>query len=208
MGLLDKLLGKKETSLIKGEIGYFGLSEWWLSEFSESERDYILKIFQPLGFDKSSLTESYISYTSGTPIKLLSALSGYFKKKEDRTIAYRMLKKAEELINDSSNILDVHFLYQQKMKTYYNNRENDSNALGVAIESCKQQIKISGKAKVAFEKEYKGQPLPVHIGFKQLAIIEEKNKNYESVIKICEEALKQGWNGDWEKRIEKCKGKI
>jgi len=42
------------------------------------------------------------------------------------------------------------------------------------------------------------------VSFKQLAIIEEKQKKYEEAIKISNEALEQGWFGSWAKRIERC----
>jgi len=35
--------------------------------------------------------------------------------------------------------------------------------------------------------------LPLHTGYEQLAIIKEKQKDYRSVIKISEKALKEGW---------------
>jgi tetratricopeptide (TPR) repeat protein len=202
MGIFN--IFKKESKQIKGSIGYLGLSDWWLSDFSESEREYIVRTFQPLGSNGESLIKGDISYTSETPIGLLSSLAGWFNKKDDRTIANRMIKKAEEMINDSTNVLDIHFLYQSKLETYYKNRDNDLDALEKAIEACKQQIEIAPKAKVAFQKEYKVSPLPSHKGFEQLAIIEEKRKNYEIAIEISKEALEQGWAGDWEKRIERC----
>jgi len=199
---------KKEPKQIKGSIGYLGLSDWWLSDFSEPEREYIVKKFQPLGSCGESLIKGDISYTTETPIGLLSALAGWFNKKDDRTIAYRMIKKAEEMINGSSDILDIHFLYQSKLETYYRNRDNDPDAIEKAIGACKQQMAISPRAKVAFKKEYKDSPLPGHKGFKQLVKIEEKQKNFETAIKIGKEALKQGWSGDWEKRIERCLKKL
>ena len=50
--------------------------------------------------------------------------------------------------------------------------------------------------------------LPLHTGYEQLAIIKEKQKDYRSVIKISEKALKEGLGGDWERRIERAKEKI
>lgn len=198
---------KKEPK-IQGEIGYFGLSEWWLSEFSEEERRYILETFQPLGSTGNSLIEGNISHASNTAIKLLSSLAGWFKKKEDRTIAYRILKKAEELINDKSDILDVHFLFQSKIQLYYRNRDNDPDALAEAINACKQQIELAPKARAAFKEEYGDAPLPRHIGFEQLAIIEEKQKNFEAAIGISQKTMEQGWAGTWQKRIERCRNKL
>lgn len=111
MGIFDFLKGSKE---IKGEIGYFGLTEWWLSEFSDEERDHIIKKFQPLGGSGESLIRGKITSTSQTAIGLLSALAGWFNNEQDRTIAYRMLKKAEDMVTDNTDILDVHFLFNSK----------------------------------------------------------------------------------------------
>ena len=193
---------------IRGEIGYFGLSEWWLSEFSEEERQYILETFQPLGSTGNFLTEGNILHTSNTAIKLLSSLAGWFRKKEDRNIAYKILMKGEELINEKSDILDVHFLLQSKIEIYYRNRDNDPDALEESINACKQQIELAPKAKVAFKKEYSDSPLPRHIGFERLAIIEEKRKNFKAAIEISEKAMGQGWAGTWQKRIERCRSKL
>jgi len=53
-----------------------------------------------------------------------------------------------------------------------------------------------------------GLPLPEHVGYKQLCIIMEKQKNYDEVIRLSKIAKEQGWSGDWDRRIEKCKKKI
>lgn len=51
-------------------------------------------------------------------------------------------------------------------------------------------------------------PLPEHTGYKQLCIIYDKQGNYSEIIRLAEEAKKQGWNGDWDKRIENARKKI
>jgi tetratricopeptide (TPR) repeat protein len=43
--------------------------------------------------------------------------------------------------------------------------------------------------------------LPEHTGFKQLAIIYDKMKDYEAAIEVCREALAVDWPGDWDVRI-------
>ena len=48
----------------------------------------------------------------------------------------------------------------------------------------------------------------MHVRYKQLCIIMEKQKNFEEVIRLSRIAEEQGWNGDWDKRIEKCKKKM
>lgn len=189
---------------IKGMIGYFDLCDWWLSDFSKSERDYIIKIS-----NSEYLINGNISYTSQTSVDFLSGLASYFNNKNDIAIAYKILKKAESMIESSTKILDLHFLYQIKIEIYYKNRNNAPEGINKAILACKQQIEISNKSKKAFKKEYGDESqLPTHKGFEQLAIIYEKQKNFIKAIEISEEAQKQGWNGDWGKRIERCKKKL
>ena len=115
--------------------------------------------------------------------------------------------KIANLSVKSASVIDEHFFYQTKIETHYRNRDTDESALSKSIEACKQQIGISEKAKKAFLKEYDGSPLPSHIGYKQLCIILEKQKNYDEAIRIAQTAKKQGWTGDWDKIIEKCKKK-
>ena len=191
---------------IEGEIEYFGLQDWWLNDFTNEEQNIILSIYQPMGLGENRLIKGKIISTSQTVIGLLSALSGWFKKPEYRKIGYKIIKKAEELTSDKIPVLDLHFLYQSKIEIYYRNRDNDEFALSSAIEACKQQIGISEKAKIAFIKEMG--LLPSHVGYKQLCIIMEKQNNYDEVIRLSTIAKEQGWNGDWDKRIEKCKKKI
>lgn len=197
----------RKNKKIEGEIGYFGLQEWWLSELTKEERNVILSVYNPLGIGEDSLIKGKIFSTSQTVIGLLSGLSGWFKKPEYREIGYKIIKKAEELVSDKISFLDLHFLYQSKIQIYYRNRDNDEFALSSAIEACKQQISISEKAKKAFIKEM-GLPLPGHVGYKQLCIIMEKQKNFEEVIRLSKIAKEQGWSGNWDKRIEKCKKKM
>lgn len=230
---------KKPTPVIKGSIGYYGLTDWWLSTFTEEERNHILQTFQPLGGSSESLIKGEIISTSQTAISLLSALAGWFNNDRDRTIAYRILKKAEDLITDKTDILDIHFLFSSRIKIYYRNRNRDQYALKEAIQGCKQQISIAPQVASAFKKDYddrhnklktgfngdlelwdnskqkyvKGRnltysfTLPSHTGYEQLAIILEKQKKYKEAINLIKQAQSEGWNGDWDKRIERCQKK-
>ena len=50
--------------------------------------------------------------------------------------------------------------------------------------------------------------LPAHHGFQQLAIIREREKDYAEAIRLCREAMAQGWGGEWEKRIARCENRL
>ncbi|MDZ7702928.1 MAG: hypothetical protein U5L04_00405 [Trueperaceae bacterium] len=90
---------------------------------------------------------------------------------------------------------------------YYKDR-GDEASLGKAIEACHQQIALSEEAKDAFLLGYEDSPLPSHVGYRRLAIILEKQKKYQEAIDLCICAKEQGWSGDWEKRIERCRARL
>jgi len=41
-----------------------------------------------------------------------------------------------------------------------------------------------------------------------LAIIKYKQERYKEVIELCKKAKKQGWNGNWDKRIERARKRL
>lgn len=203
MSLLDIFRSKPK---IKGIIGYFGLAEWWLSTFLEAERKYIEKKFQPLGESEESLTKGNVSFRSDTAVGFLPNLAGWFARDEERHLAYKILEKAEALIHQSAKSLDIHFFYQSEIEIFYKDRDKPGG-LEKAVCACRQQIDYAPKAAKAFKKEYKGEGLPSHKGYQQLAIILEKEKRFSEAIEVCTQAMKRGWSGDWEKRIDRCKKK-
>jgi len=201
-------LARKEK--VKGLIGHFGLADWWVSAFSAQERQHIKQTFRPLGASPSddSLTSRDVSYFNQSVVSFLSNLAGWFGKKEDRTIAYRILQKAEELIATKEiSPLDIHFLFHNKLTLYYKDRENPKS-LDMAIRACRQQIAIADKAARAFQTDYSGDSLPGHMGYSQLAIIFERQKHFDQAIELYSQAMHQGWGGDWEKHIQRCKKKM
>jgi len=193
---------------IEGELGYFGLGDWWVSTFSEAERDYIETTYQPMsigGDREKPLTEGRIQSTTQTVSSLLSGLAGWFKKPADLSIARRILAKAEEVTVEP---VDQHYLYQEMIQTFYRSRDLDPTALNDAVIACQKQISIAVKVTRLLKKEYPGEQLPAHVGYKQLAIILEKEEKYSEVIRLMKNAVAQGWNGDWEKRIARCEKKL
>lgn len=198
---------------VKGDIGCFGLQDWWLSAFTQEERDHIEDIFHPMGSNPNSkpLTEGEISWTSQTAVGLLQALAGWFNNPRDREIAKKIIAEAEELAPMGGNVLDRHFTLSEKMVIYYRERETSPEAMEKAIQVCREQISISPQAAAAFLKEYPEQPLPAHAGYRQLRIILEKQGKYDEAIDLCEQAKQQGWADNWDKMIEtlkKKKGKL
>ena len=125
---------------------------------------------------------------------------------------FRFFKKPKTTPNTKNpdpskeiNILDLHFLYQEKIETYYREREKPGY-LDMAVSACKDQISIAPAASKAFKEEEGWQP--GHKGYNQLAIIFEKEGRFQEAINLSQQAKSQGWDGDWDKRIARCDNKL
>lgn len=188
-----------------GILGYHGLLEWWHTEFTEEERQYIDRAFQPMGFSNRGLEHGDIQHSSQSSVSFLSSLAGWFGKRHERPLAYRILTKAEEVVDDQTPVLDRHFLYGNMIKLYYKDR---TEKMDKAIEACRKQIEMGQEAAAAFKANDRFSIVPSHPGFHQLAIVLEKRGDLEEVIELCQRADQQGWAGDWERRIERCRKKL
>ena len=178
---------------IKGLICYFDLVEFWDSRLSNQDRKTLLDLF-----GDNLITGDWT--TSQTKIGFFSDIIGYMKKTELYELGLKILNEGDKYCQDSKKIVDLHFYYQGKIEFFYRFREIGNN-LNCAIQACLDQISIAPKVVVAFKNDYKNEPLPVHVGFIQLAIIKEKQKDYIGAIEICQEAKRQGWREDWVTRI-------
>lgn len=205
MGIFDTY---KSKSKIKGLIGYHGLIDWWLTEFNENERNYIEETYSPMGSGNFILTKANIESSSASVIHFLTYMAGWFDNKRDRRLAIKILEKAEEFITNEIPIFDIHFFYQHIIQINYRNRLVDPKSYDKAIWGCKQQIEIGPQVSDAFKVDFHDGFFPAHVGYEQLAIIREKEMKYHEVIDICNKAKCEGWRGDWDRRIEKCEGKM
>jgi len=112
-----------------------------------------------------------------------------------------------DLRTDPDNILDLHFNILERITEHYRRRQDGDN-YHKAIIACKAQIKIQADVAKQFVVEYPEQSLPVHTGYNQLIIILEKEKKIKDALHLAKEAKSNGWNGDWDKRIEKLQAKL
>ena len=175
----------------KGLIGYYNLTDWWLSTFTAEERNEI---------------QARPGSTTGRAESSLMSLGIEFIQSKDFGIAERLIAKATEV--GGASILDRHFHYQQMAQAYYRHRNDDPEALALAIDACEKQILLGPEAAKTFLAEDPEDYLPTHHGFQQLAIIREREKDYGEAIRLCREAMAQGWGGDWEKRIVRCENRL
>ena len=193
-----------------GLIGYYGLTDWWLSTFTEEERKEIQAVRPALvvGDNEDIIVSERANpgSTTGWLENRLSSLAIEFIGSKEMDIAARLLAKAEE--TGGAKILDRHFAYQGMAQAYYRHRNDDPEALDLAIDACEKQIHLGPEAAKVFLAEDTEDYLPAHHGFQQLAIIREREKDYAEAIRLCREAMAQGWGGEWEKRIARCENRL
>lgn len=205
----------------QGMIKYHRLQKWWLEKLTSSERQRIRNQYSPMS--DSNIDKGNYTHSSSSTVKFLKEVGGWFIAKEgDRPLALKILKEAEANIYLSTSVVDQHFLYGHMMELYYKDR-NKEGYYDLAKEYALKQIKIAKKTTTQMKREheklardrirkYKSYRnhtladfpfyLPSHAGYKQLAIIYKKEKRWDDVIALCEQAIDQGWNGNWEDRID------
>jgi tetratricopeptide (TPR) repeat protein len=200
----QKVGRKSATRQVAGMIGYHGLQDWWFDELDDHERAWLIDSYQPMGTDRDQpLVAGEILSSSQTAGGLLSSLAGASNNPEERALAHKVVRKAEQVATDP---LDRHFTYQQLLAIAYPARE-DPYWFEEAVRACEAQIDLSALAVAAFRSEYPDSPLPAHRGFKQLTIIYDKQGRYDEAIGLCERAQAEGWNGDWDKRLTRLSAK-
>lgn len=129
-----------------------------------------------------------------------------------------LLKKAHE---DQSDIVSLHFDYNHFIKHYYKFRDIQPNALDKCIFYCKKDIEMFPEFKVAYieqqiqlfgDKYNVETQFPRIPSFQQLAIIYEKQGEFEKAIEICQLAIKYNLHdntkGGFEGRVTKLRKKL
>ena len=175
------------------------LLSWWHGEFTQEEQRYVEN-----KIDVRSITHPDLSqgFTGSLALDATWFLTG-----DDILLARRiMAKSVERQESETGATIDRHFIYDCMIQVYYRDRNRDENALTLAVEACEKQIALAPQVIREQPKDWEGE-LPTHLGFQQLAIVRERDRDYKDAIHLSEVALQQGWAGDWEKRIARCRRK-
>jgi hypothetical protein len=114
--------------------------------------------------------------------------------------------KLRREIDTSHELESRHFAIQSLIHEAYRLRDSHTEALDDAVAACHEQIDLAPRVAAVMRQRY-DRPLPAHVGFKQLAIILEKQKAYTQAVDLVEQARAQRWDGDWDKRLERLRRK-
>jgi hypothetical protein len=201
-GILERLCERYVK--VEGELGYFGLGHWWLSALTRSQRAHVEEVFRAPGAASTArpLTRGQSQRTFRSAAGLLTALAGCLRNTpEDRTLAARILAKAEERAKAEDDTLGLHFAYQEMIRLHFKWRDRFVDALDLTFGACHKQIAIAPQAAEAFRRLTPEEDLPTHAGFQQLATLQEQQAAYAKAIELCKQARDQGWPGNWTWRI-------
>lgn len=113
-------------------------------------------------------------------------------------------------IERADDLEDRHFAIQTLIQEAYRLRDAHPEALDDAVVGCREQIDLAPQVAALMRQRYEpyGNHLPDHTGYRQLAIILEKRKAYAEAAELVTQARTQGWNGDWDKRLERLRRKL
>ncbi len=212
---------------IGAHLDYYGLADWWAASFSPDETRLIEAAYfvnqdfddgeeewmaRVVGEELPAGTEFLSSFSSETAGEFLTTLAAVVNEDGARHLAARLADKAKALLDETASqhgaqasVIGLHYAYGLLMAVCYRNRDEMPGALEDAIAAALGMIAIAPR--VAEEMQDDSPDLPAHDGFKQLAIIREKQGDYAAAIELSQTALAQGWAGDWEKRIARCQKK-
>lgn len=204
IGLFQRHPDVQTETEVAGELAYFGLASWWSTLFTQVERDRIEERFQLPGLppDARPLTTGRKRLDFRSAASLLTALAGYVgNEPEDRTVAMRLLAKAEERAKGEDDVLALHVVYQEMIRLHCRWRTRIPEALDLVFGACHKQIAIAPQAAQAFRQRRPRQALPIHMGFQTMAILLDGEESYARAIEVCKQARFQGWSGNWTWRI-------
>ncbi len=209
MRILDRILGR--TLPATGELGYFGLTGWWTSSFSKTERDHMEAAFCAAGLRAGAkpLTRDRGLVSYPTAAALLTVLGDRLSEKpEDRPLAVKVLAQAERRASAEEDILGRHFVYHQMIRLHVRWKDKFADATDHIFDACHKQIQLAPNAAKALRQMHPDGPLPNHLGYQQASALLEQEGLYEPAIELCRQAHSGGWSGNWSWRIQRMARKM
>lgn len=215
-------------------LDQYELKDWWNTALTPAQRNQIANDYKPMGYP-SGVPYLYATlmgkeYGETDKCCFLDVLACVAKGEAKEIISEKTEQAVKAALSQPrKNYKDIHLALTGLIKHHYRLRAEQAH-YNKAKELCLLQISISKQAANAFSKPPKPkgmslkkleailghkpvgydipQIMPSHIGFKQLAIILEKEGDIAGAIKLSEQALEHGWSDDYEKRIAKLVAKL
>jgi hypothetical protein len=108
-------------------------------------------------------------------------------------------------IDRADDLAGRHFAVGELISAAYRLRDAHPEALADAIAACREQIDLAPRVAPLLRQRWGD--LPEHRGYKQLAIVLERQKEFAEAAALVEQARNQGWAGDWDARLQRLERK-
>lgn len=154
----------KKKPLERGYFGYYGLIDWWDTDFTEEEKTMfwgayirtpapirLISSYDRFFKGKEHPLNGYIGIVGKTPLGFLEMLLGHLLEAgrcED--LCHKFVEKCNQLIDEKSDPLALHFFYSHQITFYISLMEKDSSYELALLNACENQIAIIHDARKAF----------------------------------------------------------
>lgn len=103
---------------------------------------------------------------------------------------------------ESKKYLSLHDYFTKQIRYYFERRNEDPVALHRTIRYCERQIEYAPVAAKAYWMDPYTYALPKHPGYDTLIFLYQEVEEWDGAIRLAKKAKKQGWDGDWESKIQ------
>jgi len=175
-------MNKSRDQEVEGKILYYGLVNWWLSAFTEAEREYIDNRFQPMNQPSHSLTKRKYGKNDDEIIdaaSFLNSLATWFRDKSDSSILKRIHEKIV-VLGEEKPISGPGYVDGRHFVTFVNDVK-ELKKLGNLDEAERLLLKLVVAMENACKKNKDG------VGpwyYNELAKIYRKRKEYQKEVTI------------------------
>jgi len=114
---------------------------------------------------------------------------------------FDLCKRVFSIIDDYIKLFEpllLYIYYEDRLEIYWKNKEIENAKIYAQKLIDISDSVINIPSVISHENK----------GYKRMIAILTKEKDFEGIIKICQQAKSQYWKGDWDKRIEKAKEKL
>jgi hypothetical protein len=183
----------QQASEVGGLIKYLGLVEWWLGTFSDQERAVILdRVAKPFSA-YADMQSGNVTYTSFTPAMFVCGLTGWFTRRDLRTIGRKIAISAEERLADIDSLVDQHFALTDLIDFWQRAGDHSSDDINRELALCRRQTAIADKVAPLLKAKFNDNSLPVHIGLTHLLRLLDPAADGAEIATLKEWAARTGW---------------
>lgn len=187
-----------------------GLRDWY-DGLSKQEREKVHDFSTMFGLGgETNLLDEGVRGHNTTQQSYLKNVGAKLVSNKEYDLAAKVLLKGLDCPDD--NPTDRHFIYNSLIDLYYKQRDEREDAIEKCIEYCKADIDSIDEFHQELKEEYEDASLPRIPAFKRLAIIYERQSEFEKALEVCEEAIRRslsdGTQGGFEARKQRIENKL